>query len=60
MSEAMTKKQMKAKLKNHGEAVAKERDELRDFASEVDDLADTCDRAYDSIRCAIDALSELA
>lgn len=40
--------------------VGRARDGLRDLQGEIEDLAETCDRAYDALNEAIDALSELA
>lgn len=36
------------------------RDKLRDDISKFEDLKDTCDRAYENLQSAIQALSELA
>lgn len=47
-------------LEKHRERIGKERDSLRDLEGEITDLKETCERAYDDISCAIDALSELA
>ncbi len=47
-------------LKARQREVGKVRDKLRNDISEFEDLADTCERAYDDIQCALDALSELA
>jgi len=59
----MTKKNIKALmrvLESHRRRVAAERDRLREFASEVEELAETCDDANGSLQDAIDALSKLA
>ena len=40
-------------------AVAAERDKLRDFIGEAEELAENCDTAADDIQSAIDKLSEL-
>ena len=44
-------------LEKRKEAIGKERDKLREFLSEVGELAETCDRAHEEIESAIDALS---
>jgi predicted nucleic acid-binding Zn-ribbon protein len=51
---------IKKALEKHRDRIGKERDALRDLESEITDLKETCERAYDDINCAIDALSELA
>ena len=40
-------------------AIGKERDKLRDFISELEELEETCSRAYDDLQNAVHALSEL-
>jgi len=47
-------------LEKHRDRIGKERDSLREFLDEVESLKETCDRAYEGIQCAIDALSEQA
>ncbi len=47
-------------LEKRRTAIGVERDKLRDLISDVEDLAETCDRAYDDLQNAIQALSELA
>jgi hypothetical protein len=44
-------------LEKRKEAIGKERDKLRDFISEVEELAETCDRAHEDLTSAIDSLS---
>jgi Mg2+ and Co2+ transporter CorA len=55
----MTEKQIIKALKKRQEAVAKERDRLRDLQDEVEMLLDSVDRANKLLEAAIDALSEL-
>lgn len=55
----MTTKQIISELERRKKALAAERDKLRDFESEVSELADTSDRALDALEEAIDCLSEL-
>ena len=55
---------MKAKtwikeIENHMKAVEKERDAIEDPMSEMIALKDSCDRAYDALQDARDALSEM-
>ena len=40
-------------------AVGKERDKLDEFIGELGDLRESCDRAWDALQEARDALSEL-
>jgi len=47
-------------LEKHRDKIGKDRDALRDFLDEVESLKETCDRAYQDLECAIDALSEQA
>ena len=47
-------------LQKHQTDVGKVRDRLRRDISEMDGLAESCERAYDDLQHAIDALSELA
>lgn len=58
----MTKNQLGKfikKLKGSQQVIAKERDKLRAFADDADDLANDCDEAWESLQHAIDRLSEL-
>lgn len=48
------------KLEKHIANIAKERDRLRDEASEFEMIADSCEEAIESIQDAIDKLSEFA
>ncbi len=47
-------------LKKRQAEVAKVRDKLRDDVEEIEMLKDSCERAYDDLQRAIEALSELA
>lgn len=47
-------------LKKRQEEVGKVRDKLRDDLDEMEMLKETCDRAYDDMQRAVEALSELA
>ena len=47
-------------LQKHQTDVGKVRDKLRHDMSEMDGLAESCERAYEDLQHAIDALSELA
>ena len=47
-------KQMEKRKKEVGAL----RDKIRAEINDAEDLAECCDRAYEDIRCAIDALSE--
>lgn len=47
-------------LKRRQAEVCKVRDKLREDCEEIEMLKDSCERAYDDIQSAIDALSELA
>jgi hypothetical protein len=47
-------------IKRRQEQVGKLRDSIRDEISEMESLADCCERAYDDMQNAMDALSELA
>mgnify|MGYP001614067656 CR=1 FL=1 len=55
----MNIKQIVKGLEKRRTAVGVERDKLRDLQSEVTDLEETCERAYDALGEAINALSEL-
>ena len=46
-------------LKKRQDAIAKERDKLDAAIEELNGLKDSCDRAYDYLQDARDALSEL-
>lgn len=48
------------KLEAERTKVGKTRDGLRDTLDELEGLKESCDRAYDSLGEAIDALSEMA
>jgi hypothetical protein len=48
-----------AKIKVRQDAVAKERDKLDEVIEEINGLRDSCDRAWDALQNARDALSEL-
>ena len=47
-------------LEKHRDKIGKDRDALRDFEAEVENLRETCERAYEDLQCAIEALSEQA
>ena len=47
------------KLDKHLTAVGRERDKLTDTINELEGLKDSCDRAYEDIQHARDALSEM-
>ena len=47
-------------LKKRQIQVAAVRDKLREDVEEIEGLKESCERAYDDIQHAIDALSELA
>ncbi len=47
-------------LKKRQAEVAKVRDKLRTDVEEIEMLKDSCERAYDDLQRAIEALSELA
>ena len=47
-------------LEKRRDAVGKERDKLGNLIAELDGLRDSCNRAYDDMQHAIDALSEHA
>lgn len=49
------KKQIEASKRR----IAKERDLLRDYISEVEEIAENCDEAVDDLERAADALSDL-
>lgn len=58
----MTKTQIKTiikKIEKHQQAVAKQRDSLDDFISEIEGLKFSCESAWDDLQRARDALSEL-
>ena len=52
-------KSIKAKIDRHMKQLAKDRDYLDKTISELEGLKDCCDRAYDALWDARDALSEL-
>lgn len=53
-------KQWKKTLEKRMKEVGSVRDQIREDISEMEDLRDCCERAYEDIQRAIDALSELA
>lgn len=55
----MKTKQWIKHLEKHQKAIGIERDKLRETIGEMEDLADSCQDAYDNIQYAIDRLSEL-
>lgn len=54
----MRRSTMLTRLKHYQEALAKERDKLRDFKEEIDALDDVSERALESLNSAIETLSE--
>ncbi len=54
-----TVKSWDAKIKARQEAVAKERDKIDEVIDEINGLRESCDRAWDALQSARDALSEL-
>lgn len=46
-------------LEKRKTAIGKERDRLSAWLMEIDQLIETCERAYEDVQAAIDALSEL-
>jgi hypothetical protein len=59
----MTRRQIASAIKTlnvRRNAVARERDRLRNAADDLGSLAECCERAEDHLQSAIDALSELA
>ena len=57
---APTMRQLRAMLEAHRKEVAKTRDNLREFFSDVKDLLGTCNAAAECIEQAADHLSEVA
>ena len=55
----MTLKKAIGVIKKHQAAIAKERDSLGAAIDELTNLKESCDRAWDGLQDAIDALSEL-
>lgn len=55
----MNYKQMISKIERQKNAIGKERDKLDDLISELANLKDDCDQAYDLLEEARDALSRL-
>lgn len=55
----MTNKKIIEGIKERMDAVAKERDTLDEFISELNDLREDCDNAWECLQQARDALSEL-
>jgi chromosome segregation ATPase len=47
-------------IEKRRDAVGKERDKLDDLISELEELRNCCERAWDDLQTARDALSELA
>lgn len=56
----MNVKQVITSLERRRRAVGVERDKLRELRTSIEELEETCCRAYDSLTEAVDALSELA
>ncbi len=54
-----TIKSWDAKIKERQDAVAKERDKLDDVIQEIGMLRENCDKAWEALQSARDALSEL-
>ena len=54
----MTNKQFLKSLNARKSALAAERDKLRDFIAEAEELSESCDRAIECLEGASDALSE--
>jgi chromosome segregation ATPase len=52
-------KRIDVKLEREQKAVAKNRDNLDELINEVSMLRESCDRAWDALQSARDALSEL-
>jgi len=48
------------KIEQRRDAVGRERDKLDDLISELEELRDCCDRSWQDLQAARDALSELA
>ncbi len=46
-------------LEKEKQALAKRRDALRALSSELDDLKESCESAFEDLECCIDKLSEL-
>lgn len=56
---AISVNKMMKELKTRQDAVAKERDKLDEFIDELAGLKESCNRAWDALQEARDALSEL-
>lgn len=54
----MTTKQLLAGLKKHEAKLSKERDELRELETEIEEMREIADDVVESIRYAIERLSE--
>ena len=55
----MNEKRMITMLEKRKISIGKERDKLREFISDYEELAEHCDQAYDAIQSAIYSLSQL-
>jgi hypothetical protein len=55
----MKKSKIIKEIEKHMKAVAKERDALDEFISNLESLEEDCERAYQSLECARDDLSRL-
>ena len=55
----MNIKSMIKEIEKRRDAIGKERDKLDNLIMELEGLRDSCDRAYDDLYAARDALSEL-
>lgn len=55
----MNLKALEKQIETRQKAVAKERDRIDALLSEFDGLRESCDRAWDALQDARDALSEL-
>lgn len=60
MTEAKRFADLTVALEKRRDAIGAERDKLRELIGEWEDLADSCDTAYDCVNRAIWALSEYA
>lgn len=60
MSKPRTPKQISQDIEATRRRIGKERDKLRELADEAEALIDSCDRADEGMKCAVEALSELA
>lgn len=60
MSKQRTIEQIGKDIEAMRDQIGKDRDKLRELIDEAEGLVDTCDRAYEAMETAADALSELA